>query len=188
MSTSLMHLNIDKLSNEEVDVLQTKIIARKMKRFEAQIAEMANAQKMLETGLKEITLEQERIKEDSEKKLEVAVNSMRVKQPKYGYVNQGDFGRFFTVSIGSRTMGKLLKVVGLAMKNKNQTTPYREHIPKCAMTEANENYTAVRWNYEKCLDYIDGWLKENDYFESFYSISSPRDMEKFINQLYERYC
>lgn len=188
MNTDL--IKIETLSPEEIDFYTEKLLAVRQSNLERKLKLMEEKQKateeMFNLKINQVNTLVNKIEENSEKKLEVAVNSMRVKEPKYGFVNQGDFGRFFTISIGSKTMGKLLRIVGLAMKAKNQTTPYRELIPKYAMTEAYENYTAVKWNYEKCLEFVDRWLKENDYFETFYSIGSTQDMEKFITNLYEK--
>lgn len=173
-------MQIDNLGMEELQILSEKIMAKKMTMLQKQVEEV-------KSDLSKTNEKVKNIENQQAKTLDVAINSMRVNQPKYGYVNQGDFGRFFTVSIGAKTLGKLLKIVGIAMKNKNDATPYRDRIPKYAITEAYEKYTAVKWNYDECLNVIDKWLKENGYFESFYSCKTQSELEKFINSIYEKF-
>lgn len=171
-------IDVSKLNPIEMQMLQEDLTVQRMAVFQRQIENLLSEQDKIKEEIKEI-------KADSVKQLEVTVNSMRVKEPKFNFVNQGDFGRFFSISISSVRIGKLLKVVGIAMKDRSSTTPYRTFVPNYAMPEANEKYTAVKWHYEKCLDHIDKWLRKNGYYESFYSCKTTRDLEKFIDSLYE---
>jgi hypothetical protein len=171
-------MNIENLSTEELRVLQDKIVAQQVTRLQQQLEAVTNR-------LAEHEQKFELVEQRQDKVVEVAVNGLRVKQGHFEYVSQGDFGRYFSVSIGSQFIGKLLKVVGLAQKGKKLTTPYREHIPRYAKTNAATNYTANVWHYQNCMEYIDKWLKENGLYEHFYSIQDEREMAKFINDLFE---
>lgn len=130
-------------------------------------------------------LEIEILKDENRKTKEVAVNSMRVEQNRYEYYNQGDFGRLFSVSLGAQTVGQLLKAVGLAMRAKGPTTPYRKYVDKYAKIDATTKYPVVRWHYENCVEFIDQWLKERNLYEKFYAIESEKARQQLINDLYE---
>ena len=181
----LMNVNFDDLSGDELEVIQTKLINARFTKIEETQKKMMETLSIVEQERK---IDNQRINEEIEKTKGMAESSLRATSVRYGWVNQGDFGRFFEQSIGSKTLGKLLRIVGLAMKNKSITTPYRQYIPKYATTSVQRNkagydYTKVEWNFELCMDFINDWLRENGYYESFYSAKNTKEMEKFINQL-----
>lgn len=175
-------INIENLSIEQLRDYEVEIQKRKLELISKQM-EMIKAD--TELKFKETQDSINLISEKSEKQMEVAVNSMRVKQMQYEYINLQSFGANFSVSIGSKTLGKLLRIVGIAMK-KPTTAPYRENVPKYAKPSANEKYSTFIWHYENCLQKIDSWLMENGHYEDFYSISSEKELEKFINYLYSK--
>lgn len=185
---SVLNMDISKLSNDELNKLQSVILLEKIKRLESignennkQIKRLADENKKHDT---KIAMLEQKVEETAG----LLENKSRVLQPKYGFVNQRDFGQFFSPSIGSKTVGKLLKVVGLAIKSTGRTIPYREYIPAYADTYTTESYTTIVWNYEKCVEKINEWLKEHSYYEKFYSIADTKEMEKFISDLYQKYC
>jgi hypothetical protein len=194
MNNSLISID-ENITDVELDVYIEKAIFTKIKRVENKLAQIEDRQKYLEektsTRLDETDLELNRIKEDTEKKLEVAVNSLR-QEIFDGYLNQGDFGRQFIVSISSIRIGKLFRIVGLAQISKGQTTAYRQYVPKYAkvITERNGDisYSKTTWHYTNCMEFIDLWLKENNLFEKFYSISTEKEMEKFIDKQFDFNC
>ena len=188
MSNQLMKIDFNSLSVEEIGYLQDKLMTARVKNIEDSLKRLSEIQSI---EIEERKIETQRLDEEIEKTKGMAEAHLRAKQIKYGWVNQGDFGRFFEQSIGSKTMGKLLKVVGLAQKNKNLTTPYRQFIPKYAMTSIQNNpsgydFTKVSWHFENCIEFINDWLKQNGYYESFYSTKSTKEMENFISQLYSK--
>ncbi len=186
---------IEGMTPEEIDYYVTKLMAAKQNQLEAQLKQVMESQKKAEEANRimydEVSNSLGRIGEEVDRAKDMAASSQTAKAVRYGWVNQGDFGRFFEKSIGAKTMGKLLKAVGLAMKSKGSTTPYRHNIPKYAMTTVNRNsagydFTAVQWNYENCMEYINEWLQEHGYYEAFYSVRSTKEMGIFINNLYEK--
>lgn len=171
--SKLNGLNLENMSGEEMAVLQEKLTNLRIQNLEKTIKFMAD--------------KVEKIEEKQERGLEVAVNSMRVKEPKYGYVSQGDFGRFFDVPMSSVRVGKLFKVVGLAKKHSGTTIPYFELIPKYAQITTRENFSETKWNYSECVKKVDSWLTKNDLFESFYSCKTKAEREKFIDSIFEKF-
>jgi len=142
----------------------------------------------LEIQAKGFENELENIKADNERKLQVAKNSMQVAQNKWGFISQTDFGLHFKVSIGSGTVGKLFKIIGLALPSKGNTTPYRKYIENgTATSDETLGYPIVKWNYEKCVKRLDKWLEEKELTETFYSIEKEKDLMKYINSLYKDY-
>lgn len=182
MDNQLMNLN--NYSPEQLQLMQDQITAIRMKNIEKQLLQTRDDIKKIDEKITILT-------EENKNAVDVAIQSLRANHTKYGYVSQGDFGRFFEVSIGSKTIGKLLRVVGLAMKTKGDTTPYRSMIPKYAETSINKingyDRTTIRWHYENCLDKIEEWLKEYHYYEKFYSMSTEKEMKIFIDDLYDEY-
>ena len=128
-------------------------------------------------------------KEDNERIQEALDEQTKLKENKSGYVNQRDFGASFNLKMGSKTVGKLLKIVGLAMKNSKTTKPYESKCPKYAQTIVDQELGRVtyKWNYNDCIKVIDKWLKDNNNYEKFYSITNKEHMIKFINGLYDEH-
>jgi len=118
----------------------------------------------------------------------VIVNGMRVDKNKFVYGSQADFGLRFKVSIGSITVGKLFKVIGIAKSSKGRTEPKRESILNGrATTDSINGYEVFRWNHEKCLKALEKWLRENDLFEEFYSIETEKDLKIYINEMFNEF-
>lgn len=191
MKNDLINIDFNNCSGEELEIINQKLMSVKMSRYEDKLMQLSDKLEKIEEsqGIFEDNFNNELEKRDLkyEKQMNVAVNSIRVNQPKYGYVNQGEFGRYFTISMSSITLGKLLKLSGIAMRSKGRTTPYRNFIPKYAQIQAHENYTSTKWHYERCLDHIDKWLKDECLFEEFYSKETEGEMKIFIDDLYDRY-
>lgn len=129
------------------------------------------------------------VREMQAKAIDVAVNSMRVKAPTKGWITLSQFGRCFAAVLSSQRMGKLMRVIGLAMVSTNRTTPYKQYIDrnKYVINEPDESGPRWKWNYAKCLHKIDFWLQEQGLFEKFYSISNEKEMENFIDALHVKH-
>lgn len=164
---------IENMSEGELQALQEKIVNLRMSN--------------IEKAIKATNDKVERMDEKLERTIQLSVTAQRVREPKYGYVNQGEFGRYFDVPISSQRVGKLFKVVGLAQKSLATTKPYWKDVPQYALNTTYEHYTSTTWNYTECLKKIDAWLMERGLFESFYSCKTVKEKEKFIDDLYERY-
>ena len=137
-----------------------------------------------------IKIDIDELRNSIDKKTEVAINSLRKKAQLDEYCNLSDLGNNFRVKIGAKTMGKLLRVVGIAQSSRYTTTkPYHSLCPKFAVTSSfTDNYgnthQTFKWNYNNCLKKIDEWLQNHDLYEDFYAVATERKMEKFINDLH----
>lgn len=128
-------------------------------------------------------------KKDNEQIQQALDNQSKLTSSKDEYLNQTDFGSCFNLKIGSKMVGKLLKIVGLAMSSSKTTKPYETSCPKYAKTVVNQELSRVsyKWNYNECIVVIDKWLKDNGFYERFYSITNKEDMIEFVNLLYIAY-
>lgn len=140
-------------------------------------------------AIEDIKQEVVEVREMQAKAVDVAVNSMRVKAPAQGWITLSQFGRCFAAVISSQRMGKMMRVIGLAMASTNRTTPYKQCIDrsKYVINEPDEKGPRWKWNYTRCLHKMDVWLQERGLFEEFYSISNEKEMEDFIDSLHFRY-
>lgn len=174
-------ISFENKSNEELAIIESQLVNARIKKLENESKKMKLE---IDNKINDLSINQKRIIDDNEKKLEVQINSMRVKSLQCGYMTQSDFGNSFTISLGPKIVGKLFKVIGLA-QNKNVTKPYRYFVPKYAKSMANETYSTFIWNYENCLIFLEQWLIENGYYEMFYSKETEKDLEDFIDELYD---
>ena len=141
----------------------------------------------------ELKLEFDEYKHQQEKEKEVAINAIRLSQGLDGYCNQKDFGNRYKFKIGSKSVGKLLRVCEIAMKSRTSSTiPYDNLCPTYAKPttfKSPQGYEVqtFKWNYEKCVKKIDKWLNEHDLLDQIYSLSTPAEAEKFIANLHKTY-
>lgn len=185
--------DISKFSDEELDLIQQKITERKVNALAQRVEQIedrvSQAIEKIDIVNTEMSNKFEDLKADNDKKLEVSINTYRVNTNKYDFESQAEFGNKFRVSIGAGTVGKLFKIVGLAKPSKGKTEPYRTAISeKKATTEIINGFETTRWNHEKCLKQVEQWLSEYGLLEKFYSIDKEKDLQKFINNLYNEYC
>jgi len=184
--------NVSNMSDDELDFVQQQLFNRKIKLLSDKVENIENlANRALQkVGIVETELNNkiEDLHTDNDKKLEVTINQMRVDKNKWGFGSQSDFGIRFRVSIGSKTVGKLFKIIGIAKVSKGKTEPKREAIMSGkATTEIINGYEVIRWHHEKCLKTLEKWLLENDLLEEFYSIDKEKELMQFINDLYDKY-
>jgi hypothetical protein len=177
--SDLINFPIDDLTPEQMQFIQNKLLAK-------QTYDLFNKLENMQNEFKSLKTDYEILKQTQQNTIEVAANSLRVKQGRFEFINQGDFGRFFSVSLSSVSVGKLLKIVGLAQPSRRGgTVPYRSVVGKYAQVTANGTYSVTQWHYENCMDKIDNWLKDNEYFEQFYSIQDEKELKEFVDELYE---
>jgi hypothetical protein len=184
--------NVSDMSDDELDFVQQQLFNRKIKLLSDKVENIENLvnRALQKVGIVETELNNkiEDLHTDNDKKLEVTINQMRVDKNKWGFGSQSDFGIRFRVSIGSKTVGKLFKVIGIAKISKGKTEPKREAIMSGkATTEIINGYESVRWHHEKCLKTLEKWLLEHDLLEEFYSIDKEKELMQFINDLYDKY-
>lgn len=191
MSQDNKLMQVSGMSDVELQSISESMVAQflvvsneRMKRMESELKSIVDR---IEKNDQSVQNEIQSIKDEQQKVLDVAINSMRVNQPKYDYVRQGEFGRFFDVSIGSGYVGKLFRIVGLAQKGKSRTIPYRSKIPQYAKVITSKEFESYVWHFNKCMDAIDEWLKKHGYYTEFYSIETEKEMYDFINDLHMQY-
>lgn len=127
------------------------------------------------------------IKQEHENARDVEIKRHRVAERNYGFIGLSDLGQSYEVSIGAKTMGKLLRIVGLA-KRKKRTEPMRSAtLNNFAKSIMYGDYPTYQWNPEKCIEKIDVWLEDNGFIDEFYSIAEEKELMEYINNLYERY-
>ena len=185
-----MLMELNNMSGDELSLLQNKIINVQMQKMQNQIKTINDEVEKLkaENQLRDNNIE--KFKTDMEVKEKSVINCMQIqadRKIKDNWLNQGNFGRSFIISISSQAIGKLFKVVGLAQKF-GATKPKRDFINKGYVRVCLTNngmYTFFEWHYEKCFDFILKWLKRNNKYNEFYSIENEKDMTKFINNLYK---
>lgn len=123
-------------------------------------------------------------------KIEKALNEQsKLTESKIEYMNQTDFGACFNLKIGSVMVGRLLKVVGLAMTESRNTKPYEKFVPKFAQSYVNQDIgvPTYKWSYNQCIVVIDRFLKDKELYEDFYGATSKSKLYKLINSMYDLY-
>ncbi len=181
----LIKANINEMSFEEIQMLQTQIMNRQMLLVQNRIEELQNSFNRAEIERKQ---ELERIKNEAHTQLELERKRHRIEEHRYGFVSLGDLGQCYRVSIGSVTMGKLLRMVGMAKEKQSKTEPYRECISSgCSKSDTYGDNVTYKWNPEKCIPKIDKWLETEGLIDEFYSFDEEKKLHKFITELAEKY-
>lgn len=184
---------LEGMSSEQLEVitmsaiqLNVKKILSRVEKIEDDVLKSKTESRLMIEDVKEKI---EGVEERTKRTLEVATNSMRVREPREGWVNLTTMGRYFAVSISSRRMGKLLRVIGLAQKNSSTTVPYRQFIgaEKLARVDVFEQGASYKWNFKRVVNHLNLWLEKRGLFEEFYSNASEADMDRFIDDLYYRH-
>lgn len=186
-------LDVSEFNEDELEIIQQQINERRINKLSIKLEQVENLVLKNEEKIgimnEEINNRFDDLQADNDKKLEVTINTYRVSQNKWGFGSQSDFGIRFRVSIGSGTVGKLFRVIGLAKKSKTgKTEPCRDAIlSKKATTEIINGFETIRWHHEKCLKVLEDWLSKHELLEEFYSIDKEKDLQKYINNLFDRY-
>jgi hypothetical protein len=197
MSPAQMALLSEKLTNRRLAMMEENMVAMQMQMNRLDLetkSGIQNVEGFVKEGFDNFTGAFYKVKDkfdvfedEIQKAKEIAITTNRVRTPNYQFVNQSTFGSNFNVSLSSKRVGKLLKVVGIAQPSKNKTTPYSIYIPKLAKTNTTEKYSTHNWHYTECLKKIDKWLVSNGHYDEFYTIESRDDLEKYVDTLYDKY-
>jgi len=124
------------------------------------------------------------VKSESDNLRELELKRHRTEEHRYGMVSLRDLGQCFNVSIGSKTMGKLLRLSGIALKGQTSTEPKRSMIINgYAKSEMYGDYPTYQYNPEKCIKKIDKWLNEIGVIDEFYAIDDEKKLQDYINNL-----
>jgi hypothetical protein len=183
--------DIQNLSMQELQLLSSRALQAQLYKMNEDIERVKDDHIKAVTKF-EIALDEQKI--EYEKIKELALGSLRVTEPKYGWMNLTTFGKQYNVILHPRKMGALLRIVGLAKLNSNETTPYGKYIGenKFSINKVfDKGFTNFIWHFERCSQHIDRWLDNNGHFATFYSIQSAgteKELANLIDQLYKRYC
>lgn len=181
MTNKLMENNDKNNSFLELQNIINQAIAQQQEQIHRTIKKQ---QKQLEEHEERIALQDE----ENRQLRNVQLKEHRVKEHRYGYISAGDLGQLFLVSIGSKTMGKLLRVVGLAKKGQARTEPLRSAIiDDYAKSFMYGDFPSYQWNPERCISKIERWLNKKGLIDEFYSIEDEKELAQYINELYDTY-
>jgi hypothetical protein len=185
--------NFEEMSLEQLQALQAQTVQVQLKKIADQMEYIRDEQKKYQART-EIRLEEQEQKTKSEllKIEELAKATSRSNEPRYGWITATHFGQQFTVPMSNQRVGKLLRIVGLAQKSKNKTTPYFQNLGKerFAINEVFNGNQTTLWNYKRCMGHIDLWLDKNGHYTEFYSLIScgtETQLARFIDQMHRDY-
>jgi hypothetical protein len=176
---------LENMDDTQLDMVQKKIYTMQLQKLDRALAEVTDKVEKLEEA-RNID------KEMSEKQLELERKRHRVAENRFGYIGLSDLGKQFSVTIGAKTMGQLLRVAGIAKAKQSVTEPYaemvRQEYAKTVDTTFGANiYKTYQWNSEKCIAKIERWLEKHNLIDQFYSIDNEKELMRFIQELEERY-
>ena len=169
------------MSFSELQNQMNQIMVIQQNQLHKMITELKDGQKKIEEKMEIRDLEEESLRE-------VILKDHRVKEHRYGFVGLGDLGQIFTVSIGSITMGKLLRLAGLAKTKQTKTEPLRSAIiNNYAKSFMYGDYPSYQWNPARCIEKIERWLDKEGILDEFYAIGDEKELTKYIGDLYAKY-
>ncbi|MBX6361837.1 MAG: hypothetical protein IRZ03_17380 [Acidobacterium ailaaui] len=182
-------INISNLSLPELQAIGAQVIQAQLSKVIDEVAAIKDNQEKLS---KRIEIQEEETKHELNKIQQLALSSLRAKEPKYGWMTLRDLGLQFNTTISNIRMGKLLRVVGLAQRGKTRTIPYRHNVGKerYAISQVTESGTTIIWNYKRVMNHIDMWLEKHGYYTEFYrlqELGSEKEVARFIDKLHEQY-
>jgi len=132
--------------------------------------------------------EVEIMKSENETLRELEIKRHRAEEHKYGYISLSDLGQCYQISIGAKTMGKLLRLAGIAKAKQSKTEPLRSCIlDGTAKSTMYGDFPTYYWNPDKCIKKIDEWMNGIGVVDKFYAIENEKELIKFINNLEQNY-
>lgn len=170
------------MDEQQLEMIQKKIYEMQFKRLDRALSEVADQVNKLEEARKID-------KEMSEKQLELERARHRKAENRFGFISLSDLGNQFTVSIGSKTMGVLLRLAGIAKAKQSVTEPMAEMVRADYAKSQDTQWGGIiwQWNSEKCIEKIDKWLEKNNIIDEFYSITNEKELMKYIKYLEDIY-
>jgi len=101
------------------------------------------------------------------------------------YATQNAIGKMFSVPIGAQYMGKLLVAVGIARKIEGSTVPYQGYLESELARSyiSRSGHQHYMYHSERTIKHITKWLKNNDLYDEFVSITEIEDMKYFIGSI-----
>lgn len=184
MSNNLVAVNnyIQSLNPAELEMIQKQI-------YEIQFSQIKQALRDVEDEVVKLKESREIDKEIQEKQLELERARHRKAENRFGYISLNDLGNQYKVSIGSKTMGILLRLSGIAKSKQSTTEPLAEMVRADYAKSQDTNWGGViwQWNSEKCIGKIDRWLEKEGLIDQFYSITDEKELMRYIQYLEENY-
>jgi len=169
------------MSFADLQGIINKAMAMQNEQLSRQVKELKEKQEMISKELEITKLEHDNLRE-------LELKRHYTTEDRFGYVSASDLGQKFDVSIGSKTMGTLLRIVGLAKQKQSKTEPLRTSVVNdYAKSLLYGDFPTYQWNPEKCIKKINKWLDENGELEAFYSISDEKELAEFIKKLALKY-
>ena len=187
MSKDIMKFNeltniVEGMDENQINLLQEKIYDMKFRRLNKALMQVADQVSKLS--------EARQIDKDmQEKQLELERARHRKAENRYGYISLSDLGNQFTVAIGSKTMGTVLRLAGIAKAKQSVTEPRAESIRDDYAKSQDTPWGGIiwQWNSERCIEKIDRWLKREEIIDQFYSFTDERELMTYIKHLEDTY-
>lgn len=184
MSNNLVAVNnyIQSLNPAELEMIQKQI-------YEIQFSQIKQALRDVEDEVIKLKESREIDKEIQEKQLELERARHRKAENRFGHISLSDLGNQYKVSIGSKTMGILLRLSGIAKSKQSTTEPLAEMVRADYAKSQDTNWGGViwQWNSEKCIGKVDRWLEKEGLIDQFYSITDEKELMRYIQYLEENY-
>lgn len=176
------------LEFQELQIKMNEMIAMQQSQLNKSLIDLKDGQYQLQEKISMVEEDARQVKVDYEKAKEAEFKRHRVAEHRFGFVGLSDLGQSYEVSIGAKTMGKLLRLAGLAKKKQSRTEPMRSAtLNDYAKSMMYGAYPTYQWNPEKCIEKIDRWLEQTGVIDEFYSIDNEKELMEYINELYELY-
>ncbi len=184
MSNNLVSINnyIQSLNPAELEMIQKQI-------YEIQFSQIKQALRNVEDEVTKLKESREIDKEIQEKQLELERARHRKAENRFGHISLSDLGNQYKVSIGSKTMGILLRLAGIAKSKQSTTEPLAEMVRADFAKSQDTNWGGIiwQWNSERCIGKIDRWLEKEGLIDQFYSITDEKELMRYIQYLEENY-
>lgn len=173
---------LDGMDETQIELLQKKIYDIQFKKIEKALSEVVDQVNKLSEA-REID------KEIMETQLQLERKRHRKQENRFGYISQTDLGNQFTTAIGSKTMGSMLRLAGIAKAKTSVTVPYSESIKSDYAKSYDTPWGGIIWvwNSERCIEKIDRWLEREGLIDEFYSITDEKELISYIQALESMY-
>ena len=163
---------------EDIELKENDVEMGLMKSLKTALVRIINAQ------VSKLKGEINQVNDKAEQAIEMAENSQKVNTGSKVYFSQTELGHSYKVTLSSKAVGNILRIIGLAYKN----TPTR---PK--MNEAIETGIAKRfgnnfkWERKKVDKKWTKWLKEHNFWVEWNKHSTATERRLFVKELHEEY-
>jgi len=184
---NLAEINFDDYDENTLDIISSKLTNARINRLEKRITQFENDRikdkEWTAIGIGEA-------KQAANEAIELGKARVKIDSGYEGYINQTDLGDKFQLKISSNQVGKLLRIVGIAMKDSKKTRPFDNKVPKYAKIKITPDYygrdiESYVWKQDECIIKIDEWLEKHEKLKEFYACESNGKLEKYIKELYQ---